>query len=242
MALDTDVQITIPAFTGTLHDLVRQVQRGDIPVDAVPVDEVSRQCRKALEEDKGDIDRLAGALASLHRLLDYKLTALEGALKEPEGEPELPLQDLLQEEEDALREQAYRAFKDAASRLFEEHGADGYQSFMSLVTPDVIPVSSVVIQPDRLIAAFQAVLDRIQSLEFVTRPIPIIPVDTMMTSLRETFRVQARWSFHDLFVTVTSKNEAIARFLALLELIKCGEVQVEDGPTIQLVAAGSRNE
>ena len=89
--------------------------------------------------------------------------------------------------------------------------------------------------------AFQAVLDRIQSLEFVTRPIPIIPVNTMMTSLRETFRVQARWSFHDLFVTVTSKNEAIARFLALLELIKCGEVQVEDGPTIQLVAAGSRN-
>ncbi len=241
MALDTDVQITLPGFSGTLHDLVRGIQRGEIPIEEVPVDEVSRQCRRALEGGEGDIDRLAGALASLHRLLDYKLTALEGALREPDPEPELPLQDLLLEEEDALREQAYMAFKEAANRLFEEHGAAGYQSFMSLVTPDVIPVSSVVIQPDRLIAAFQAVLDRIHSLEFVTRPIPIIPVGTMVTALRETFQQHRSMPFPELFTHITSKNEAIARFLALLELIKLGEVQVKDGPTIHLVAVGSHD-
>jgi len=90
---------------------------------------------------------------------------------------------------------------------------------------EVIPVERLRIPPERLAAAFRAVLERLSDAE----PMPVAvtySVEGKVALLRERL-ARGPLDFEELFAGVASRLEAVACFLALLEMLKRGEATVE---------------
>jgi segregation and condensation protein A len=171
-------------------------------------------------ERRGDLRATADALALLARLVALKAASVlpdqTAAALEPEEDPST----------DAGRRLAeYRLFKAAAEALLAEAVTEGTRSFLGLVASDVIPVERLRIAPERLAAAFRAVLERLVDAE----PLPVAvtySVEDKVVLLRERLHL-GRLNFEEIFAGVRSRLEAVACFLALLELLKRGEATVE---------------
>lgn len=214
--------VDAPGFHGTLEELVARANRGDVDLTALPVSEVIAVARGALEspERRGDLRAAADVLALLARLVALKASAVlpdqTSAGLEPEEDPST----------DAGRRLAeYRLFKAAAEALLAEAATEGTRSFLGLVSSEVIPVERLRIAPERLAAAFRAVLDRLVDAE----PLPVavtFSVEDKVLLLRERL-TRGPLDFEEVFAGVRSRLEAVACFLALLELLKRGEATVE---------------
>jgi segregation and condensation protein A len=216
--------ITVDAagFHGSLEELVARANRGDIDLTEVSVSAVVAEARSALEspERSGDLRAVADALALLARLVALKAAAVlpdqVTAIVEPEDDAST----------DAGRRLAeYRLFKAAAEALLADAATEGARSFLGLVSTEVIPVERLRIAPERLAAAFRAVLERLSDAE----PLPVAvtySVEDKVALLRERL-ARGPLDFEDVFAGVASRLEAVACFLALLEMLKRGEATVE---------------
>jgi segregation and condensation protein A len=216
------ITVDAPGFHGSLEELVARANRGDIDLTELPVSAVVADARAALEspERSGDLRAVADALALLARLVALKAAAVL---------PDQVAAAVDQEDDmssDAGRRLAeYRLFKAAAEALLAEAAIDGARSFLGLVSTEVIPVERLRIPPERLAAAFRAVLERLSDAE----PLPVAvtySVEDKLALLRERL-ARGPLDFEDVFAGVGSRLEAVACFLALLEMLKRGEATVE---------------
>ncbi len=236
--LGTRFPVDVPGFQGTLEQLVVRAQRGDVDLDGVAVAEITAAYRARLEQagTEADLRELADFLSLAARLVALKASGLNPA-------DAAAVDD--QEEEDTgddagRRLTEYRLFKAAAEALLAEAAEEGARSFLGLVAPEVIPVERLRIPPERLASAFREVLLRLSEAE----PLPIgavtFSVDDKLGELRERL-AGGVLAFDDLFSSVTTRLEAVACFLALLELLRLGEAVVEQETpfgTISVRAAG----
>jgi len=216
------ITVDAPGFHGTLEELVARANRGDVDLTELSVSTVVAEARVALEspERRGDLRAVADALALLARLVALKAAAAlpdqVDAAVEPEEDPST----------DAGRRLAeYRLFKAAAEALLADAATEGARSFLGLVSSEVIPVERLRIPPERLAAAFRAVLERLSDAE----PLPVAvtySVEGKVALLRERL-ARGPLQFEELFAGVASRLEAVACFLALLEMLKRGEATVE---------------
>ncbi len=214
--------IDVPGFSGTLEQLVVRAQRGEVDLDSIAVAEITGSFRARVDAagDTVDLREMADFLSLAARLIALKAARLNPA--EPaagEGEEE-PSDDA------GRRLTEYRLFKAAAEALLAEAAEEGTRSFLRLVAPEVIPVERLRIPPERLAAAFREVLVRLSEAE----PLPIgavtFSVDEKMDELRARLR-DGVLAFEDLFASVSTRLEAVACFLALLELLRLGEAIVD---------------
>jgi len=194
--------VDVPGFTGSLEQLVVRAQRGEVDLDAIAVAEITGSYRARIDAagDQVDLQEMADFLSLAARLVALKASRLNPAEIVAMEDPE---------EDDAggdagRRLIEYRLFKAAAEALLAEAAEEGARSFLGLVAPDVIPVERLRIAPERLAAAFREVLAK----------------------LRDRLR-GGRLAFEELFAAVHTRLEAVACFLALLELLRLGEVIVE---------------
>jgi segregation and condensation protein A len=216
------ITVDAPGFHGSLEELVARANRGDIDLTEISVSAVVAEARSALEspERSGDLRAVADALALLARLVALKAAAVlpdqVTAIVEPEDDAST----------DAGRRLAeYRLFKAAAEALLADAATEGARSFLGLVSTEVIPVERLRIPPERLAAAFRAVLERLSDAE----PLPVAvtySVEDKVALLRERL-ARGPLNFEDVFAGVASRLEAVACFLALLEMLKRGEATVE---------------
>jgi len=216
------ITVDTPGFHGSLEELVARANRGDVDLTEMLVTAVVAEARAALEtpERSGDLRAVADALALLARLVALKAAAV------------LPDQGsaLVETEEDASTDAGrrlaeYRLFKAAAEALLADAASGGARSFLGLVSTEVIPVERLRIPPERLAAAFRAVLERLSDAE----PMPVAvtySVEDKVALLRERL-ARGPLDFEDVFAGVASRLEAVACFLALLEMLKRGEATVE---------------
>jgi segregation and condensation protein A len=226
--------VQVGEFEGSLEELVLAAQRGDVDLRELPVAQVTSQVSRQLSgmELGGDLRDAAEALGLLARLLSMKAARVTEVEMEAEEEPVI-------ESEAGRRLAEYRLFRAAMEALLLEPTEIGQRSFLGLVAPEVLPVERLRIPPDRLAAAFRQVLERLQEA-------PPLPVGMVTFSVEE----KAEWllgrlsggplDFEAIFTEVTTRLEAVACFLALLELLKRGRAVVEQpepfGPI--LVRAG----
>ena len=215
--------VEVPGFSGSLEQLVVRAQRGEVDLDRVPVAQITSDFRARVEQPDSDIDlrELADFLALAARLVSLKAGRLNPGEASPGEEAEEA------ETDDAGRRLTeYRLFKAAAEALLGEAADEGARSFLSLVAPDVLPVERLRIPPERLAAAFRDILARLSEAE----PLPVgavtFSVEDKMAELRERLR-GGPLAFEALFDAVASRLEAVAAFLALLELLRRGEAEVE---------------
>jgi len=214
--------VTVEGFTGSLEHLLLRAQRGDLDVRTLPVAEVTAQVRNQIERGdlSGDLGDAAEALTLLARLVSLKARRVL-----PDGTPE----DSQPEVEPAAaadrRLAEYRLFRAAADALLTEPASQGALSFLGLVAPEVIPVERLRIPPQRLAAAFRDVLVRLQDVS----PLPVgavtFSVEEKVVWLRGLLEA-GPVDFKVIFSEVTSRLEAVACFLGLLELLKRGEAEV----------------
>jgi segregation and condensation protein A len=215
--------VDVGGFSGSLEQLVVRAQRGEVDLDGVAVAEITGQYRERMEA--------AGEQVDLREVADFlSLAARLVALKAARLNPTQPGADETDPEEAAddagRRLSEYRLFKAAAEALLAEAAEEGTRSFLGLVAPELIPVERLRIPPERLAAAFREVLLRLTEAEPLAAGAVIFSVDEKMADIRDRLR-SGRLAFEELFAAVTTRLEAVACFLALLELLRLGEAIVD---------------
>lgn len=219
------VRVELPGYAGPLDELVRQAQRGDVDLSSLSVAAITDGFRRFLDGDPGR--------AQLQDVADFvtlaaRLVALKAAAVLPDATAEAAEDnDAEIDGSDAGRRLAeYRRFKAAADALLGGAVEEGARSFLGLVSPEVIPVERMRIPPERLAAAFRAVLERLSAEEPLPVGVVTFSVEEKMAELRERLH-DGTLRFEELFSGVASRLEAVACFLALLELLRRDEASVE---------------
>jgi segregation and condensation protein A len=220
---ETRFPVDVPGYRGSLEDLLRRAQRGEVDLTGISVGAITQSYRAHLDgrEPTTELREIADFLTLAARLVALKAHAVmpdQPAAEEPEEEDPGT--------EAGRRLADYRLFRAAAEALLSEASDEGARSFLGLVAPDVIPIERMRIPPERLAAAFRRVLERLAEAE----PLPVgavtFSVEDKVMELRDRLRHGAL-NFEELFNRVSSRLEAVACFLALLELLRLGEAVVD---------------
>ena len=220
-------RVETPVYQGPIDGLVALAQRGEVDLAQVQVSEITSDYRRRLDaaDPKPEAREVADFLTMAGRLL-----TLEAQRLLPDGPLELDEPEDEQDEDEVdpgARLAEYRLFREAAEALLSEVAEQGARSFLSLVAPEVIPVERLAIPAERLAAAFRAVLERIPDLEPFQVDTALFSVEEKIAGLRDMLRTRRTLRFDELFHGVRSRLEAVATFLALLELLKSGSARVD---------------
>jgi segregation and condensation protein A len=217
--------VEVPGFTGPLEQLVAVAQRGEIDLAAIPVGEITAGYRARLGEPDVDPRDIADFLTLASRLLALKASRLlpDGAIDAEEAVAE----DGSAVDDPGARLAEYRLFRAAAEALLADTGEAGARSFLSTVCPEVVPSERLAIAPERLLRAFRAVLERLPEVDTLEVAASSFSVEAKVAELRELLAARGTLRFDEVFAAARSRLEAVAGFLALLELIKRGEARVD---------------
>jgi segregation and condensation protein A len=228
--------VQVVGFDGTLEELVLAAQRGDVDLRELPVAQVTTQVSRQLSgpELGGDLRDAAEALSLLARLLFMKAARITGDEADAED-----AEEPLVESQAGQRLAEYRLYRAAMEALLLEPAETGGLSFLGMVAPDVLPLERLRIPPERLTAAFRLVLERLEEGGEFPVGLVTFSVEEKAAVLRAAL-AHGPMAFEAVFAGVTSRLEAVACFLALLELLKLGEASVDQsepfGPI--MVSAG----
>lgn len=219
--------VEVEGFSGELEELVHRAQRGDLDIAALPVARITAEFRNRVDADPAmdprevaDFLALAGRLVSVkaQRILpDGPLESLAPAIEaegdETGGDPGARLAE-------------YRLFRAAAEALLAEPAEEGQRSFAGAIAASVREVERLSIPPERLAAAFRSILERLPEPEALVVDATTFSVADKIAEIRALLADRTRIAFDEVFASARSRLEAVATFLALLELFKDGEVLV----------------
>lgn len=214
-----DLEISCPAFTGSLALLFECAYRGKVDLREVPLGPI---CEAYLEyllaAEPGPLEPHAAGLCALAYLLERKaglLLAREETASDPE--PEEPFLGPRVEEFSPAVEALSASLADREQLFFRGTGSESSLYELPLDLSDVSPAT--------LAAAFEALMRR-------AFPEPPRLWSKPRRSLLEQMELlEARIGPHprslaDLMPATPSRTEAVWIFLALLELIRVGRVKV----------------
>ena len=212
-----------PAFDGPIELLLSLAQRAEVDLKAIQLATLTEDYLRAIERERPPLDRLAAFLVIGARLVQIKAA---GLMPQPSSTEE----DDLEAWEEAIKGRLaeYKRFKELAESLMRRH-ATGRFSFAGLFEPEVIPQARVQVSLDALAAAFQQVLDRLPPPEQIAFEMEHISLADKLEELRRLLSGQAETSFTAVFSRARTRLEAVVIFLALLELIRIGEISVVQG-------------
>jgi segregation and condensation protein A len=218
----TTYTVRLPVYEGPLDLLLELIQRAELDITKIALAQVTDQylahLRQMTERDLGD---LASFLVVAARLLQIKSEALLPRPPEREREEEDP--------GDALARQLilYRLFKQAAAALGERAEA-GLHTYARLAPP---PRSEPhldlgTFNLDDLRRTLQQVLAAARAEPQLADSVVALRINIRhkIALIFEALRRQGRMDFRDLLRRSRSRLEVVVSFLAVLELIKQGQV------------------
>lgn len=217
-------QVRLPVFEGPLDLLLHLIEREELDITAVSLAQVTDQYLAYLalmEEPPAEI--LADFLVVAAKLLLIKSRAL---LPRPS--------EVLSTEEDVGDDLArqlieYKKFKQAAEALRQREEA-GLRAYLRLAPPPrpERPLDLADVTLDDLVAAVRQALAVVPPAPPVSEVVTSlqITIDDRIAVIREVLRTCDQVSFQHLLSEATSRLEIIVTFLAVLELIKSGHIDV----------------
>jgi segregation and condensation protein A len=225
------------AFDGPIELLLSLAQRSEVDLRAISLASLTDDYLRAIEQERPPLDQLAAFLVIGSRLVQLKAASL------------MPRQEVAEEEdlqawEEAIRGRLseYKRFKELAESLMRRH-ASGRFTFAGLLEPEVIPQARVQVSLDALASAFQHVLDRLPPADQVSFEMEHVSLGDKLEELRRMLGRHPEMNFSALFSRSRTRLEAVVTFLALLELIRIGEVSVAQSEAfteIQVRSQGRR--
>ncbi len=243
---DDSLSLHVATWSGTLPELVAAAESGAVTPASLPLGQIVRDVRAA----SLDLERRSVAYAQLARLIELKARALL-----PNPPPEAPAAEADAEAEAqqlAERLVAYRLFAEAAAALreFEQRRSERFGRPPGTGSPSPRRQESVDpgLEPgpqalDLLLQVFAEVWERAQPrLQEVQRDRQTLA--QAVQALRARLSHAGTTEFSALFSGDADRLEVVVTFLALLELVRLGEVQVrQDAPfgTVGIGWLGPRN-
>lgn len=172
--------------------------------------------------DQADWEKLSSYLVIASRLILLKSLAL------------LPRKLPVEAEEDAAdlvhQIEEYRLFKDLAGHLRTRHELGARMYARQTVGAGLVPLAPSSVAPAELASALQRALSRVPAtLPEESVPGAQYPVAAKVANLRRLLTQRDSLSLFDLVAAATCRQEVIALFLALLEMLRQGMVVVEQG-------------
>ncbi|WP_288311774.1 ScpA family protein [uncultured Selenomonas sp.] len=219
-----DYRIQLAAFEGPLDLLMHLIEKNKIDIYDIPIAELTRQYMEHLNRMRElDMEIASSFLVMAATLLQIKSgMMLPQQSKEKETAEEDPRQELV------ARLLEYKKFQQVSELL---QGQAVSEARFCTREPLDLPTHHVLadrLPLSRLLAAFQAVLavrEELRLPDALVQP-ESFTVKEKMSELRQLLvRVPRCLYFSEAF-TSGNRTELIVTFLALLELIRLGEVRV----------------
>lgn len=216
------ISIQLPQFEGSLDLLLQLAQKQEVEIEYLSLKEIMVQIFKNLTLSGGNLTDGAESMGIAAHLIFMKSLALLPQDK----------RDKIHLEENAFNDLGfhhlveYCLFKDAAKYLSfqEEKGIDSFPRNVKPLDP-ILPSGLEFISLSELALLFQNMLQKSQ------HKIGIISEEEWKISdkiafLKKELMENPKISFEWVFSMDKSRNELIVLFLAVLELMKAGELKV----------------
>lgn len=219
-----DLQITLPEFSGPLEVLTTLVQRKEIEVDALEIRQILAQLIDQLQKDADKLLLPIESIGFTGLLILLKSRAL---LPPEKGDTEEELIKIFDVNTlDQLLH--YYQFKEAAQELsaFEEREPESFPRPLFSLEPQERPSGIEHLSLEGFATLFHEVLKKAKEIKGkITEE--EWKVSDKIRALRFTFRESPELDFSTIFHSELSKMELIVIFLAVLELMKLGELIFE---------------
>ncbi len=220
-------KVRLQIFEGPLDLLLYLVKQNHLEIAAIPIAQVTEQYLRYLELMQALDLEVAGEFlvvaATLMQIKSRMLLPPEAVPPEQAEEPD-PAQELIE------RLKEYQKFKQAAEFLSGME-KERMVTFPRPARPDGEPGPTEEELKEAslfdLLSAFSQFMSEAVSAQMVHEILQDeFTVEQKVASLREIVKERGRVSFLELFRGAKSKLEAVATFLALLELIRLKEVTI----------------
>jgi segregation and condensation protein A len=225
-----DYRVRLPVFDGPLDLLLYLVKKNEVDVRDIPVALVAEQFREYLAVIRNiDVEAAGDFLVTAATLLEIKSRMLLPRPLEPvtADAAEDPRRELVQQLLD------YRKYKEAAGQLQDRAATQGRRLPRGLADPPgPAPPGQAPVRPVELwdlVSAFGRILHEAAALA----PQEVVADDTpqhvYLDEIRTRLVAGRRLRFRDAFTPPYHRLRLIGLFLAILELMKSGEVRLEQG-------------
>lgn len=214
-------------FEGPMDLLLHLIEKEELPITAISLSQVTAQYLHHLTElEHSQPDSIAEFLVMAARLLYIKsraLLPLEAEVEEDEEEED-PAEALARQ----LRE--YKLFKDRAELLREMEKA-GLRGYVRLAPP-AAPILRFEPGSADVQTLIEAVLEVLNDIEAPPPPVHTmaqlkVKVDDRMAELQTQLQQFRKIRFRQFVRQARSRLEVIVSLMAVLEMIKLNQVQVQ---------------
>lgn len=224
MTVDAPFQLHLPGFDGPLDLLLQLIERRDLDITAISLAQVADLYMGYVRSLQAiDPDDLADFIAVAAKLLLIKSTVLlPSPARAAEGVGGDDPTDL------TARLREYQRFKEAALALQEreDRGLRSYPRLVPLAPPQIPLKRESGVPADLLKALERLAREALQRMPQETVARAQFSIGEKIDLLRARARRGERVSFLDLLAG-RSRAEAVATFLALLELLRLGEIEAQ---------------
>lgn len=219
-------RVQLDIFAGPLDLLLYLVRKQELEILDVSISTVTEQYLEILEVVEAiDVNMVGDFLEVAAMLMEIKSNS---ALPQPE-EPELEAEDVSTDLVRRLLQ--YKRYKEAASRL-EERGRAWQQRFSRAASDEPDPLRDPALQPLQpleiwdLVSAFNRVLQNKSRSKSANIRYDDTPIETYMQRIGAQVAAAGELNFTALFESASYRSQLIGMFLAVLELIRSGELVV----------------
>jgi len=226
-AIGTAICLRLPVFEGPMDLLLYLIRREEVDVFNIPIALITREYLRTLELMRAcDLDVGGEFLAMAATLLAIKARML---LPRPAGMEGMDEEDPRLELVERLLE--YKAFRESAEifRQWESAQADRFYRTTPALPNEPTPFDLLQeVNLFDLLAAFKRAMDRLQAQkpEFNIFLYPET-LDQRIIYLREKLAENKKLSFSTLMQELQSRLAVIITFLALLEMVRIGEIMLK---------------
>lgn len=216
------LRVKLPVYEGPLDLLLDLIKKNEMDIYNIQISEITRQYLEYLARMKEYNLEVAGEFLVMAATLIYiksKTLLPNETIEEEDGVD--PREELVRK----LLE--YQAFKEAAKnlgalesergRLFTRQISDYYLSNLS---PEDVGIDTFSANLYDLMQAFHNVLRQVSKESFHEVFEEVVSIEEKIELIKQRLETQSEVRFRDLFGERLTKNELIATFLALLEIIR----------------------
>ncbi len=231
------IPVKLEAFEGPLDLLLHLIEKNKIDIYDIPIAEITEQYLEYIRQmDAEDMNIMSEFLVMAATLIDIKCRMLLPKEVNEEGEEEDPRAELVQK----LLE--YKMYKYMSLELKDKQMDAGYTLYRKQHLPKEVeeykqPVDYETLLADVNLGRLQEVFrfmmkrqeDKIDPVRSAFGKIEKdeVDMDRKMLYVEEYIRVHRRFSFRRLLEKQHSRMEIIVTFLVILEMMKLGQIDIE---------------
>ncbi len=217
------LMVKLPVYEGPFDLLLDLIKKNEMDILNIEISVITKQYLEYLKQMKEFDLEIAGEFLVMAATLMYikSKMLLPLAENQDDEEGEDPRTELIRK----LLE--YQAFREAAKNLGVLEGERGRiftrqvtDYYLSSLSPEDIQIDTFSANLFDLLNAFQSVLRGVSKETFHEVFEEIVSIEQKIDDVKKILTERGSVKFHELFSERFTKNELIATFLALLEIIK----------------------